>query len=185
MVSAEELNELFEYRDGFLYGKYVPWRRKESNTRVVGKVLGLSKNGTSGHTTINFRDKRGEKHHELTHRVIFMMHHGWVPKCLDHLDRDPTNNRIENLRPACKSLNSQNRGSQVNTKWGMRGIYRDKHDKYQVYIGINYKRFMVGYTSCIAEAWRLRVNAEIEYWPNARPNEVSPFARTKGFVQQD
>ena len=33
MVPKSELEELFEYRDGFLYGKHVIWRRKDGEIR--------------------------------------------------------------------------------------------------------------------------------------------------------
>ena len=57
MVSKEELLELFEYKDGKVFGKPVSWRSKESNNRVCGKALGTSVKG--GYKTINFKTKTG------------------------------------------------------------------------------------------------------------------------------
>lgn len=169
MVPREELEELFRYENGKLYGKIVPWRRKASNTRVFNRELG-SKNGADS-LALSFKDKRGTKHRELVHRVIFMMHHGWLPDLIDHINRDGLDNRIENLRPACKSLNSQNRGSQKNTKHGMRGIYKDKLGGYCVYIGLDSERVNLGRTNCIGKAWRMRRDGESKHWPDAKPNE--------------
>lgn len=169
MVPKTELDELFEYQSGTLYGKHVDWRRKESNSRVCGKPIGSGM--PQGHLAMNFTDKRGKKHRELVHRVIYMMHHGEVPEMLDHIDMDPTNNKISNLRPATKSLNSQNRGAQSNTKWGLRGIYKDKWGGYYVHIRLNGKRHSLGRTNCIGKAWRMRKDGEDRYWPNARTNE--------------
>ena len=169
MVPRAELEELFEYRDGTLYGKSVGLRRKESNSRVADKPLG-SPIG-SGHLTLNFKDKHGKKHRCLAHRVIYMMHHGCLPEMLDHINRDPADNRIENLRPATKSLNSQNRGAQSNTKWGMRGIYRDKSGGYNVHIKVDGKRDSLGRTMCLGKAWSMRKDGENRYWPDAGPNE--------------
>ena len=87
MVPKTELNELFECRDGILYGKAVGWRRKESNSRVCGKPIGTKMLG--GHLHLNFTDKRGKKHRELAHRVVYMMHCGELPEMLDHIDMDP------------------------------------------------------------------------------------------------
>lgn len=42
------------------------------------------------------------------HRLIWLLHTGELPDVLDHIDRDPTNNRIENLRPCTKSENMIN-----------------------------------------------------------------------------
>ena len=169
MVSREELEELFNYKDGKIYGRWVDWRRKASNTRVFEKELGTP-NG-AGHLTVSFKDKRGVRHRELVHRVVFMMHYGWLPNYIDHINRDGCDNRLENIRPACKSLNSQNRGAQANTKYGLRGIYKDKLGGYCVFIGIDNRRVHIGRTECIGKAWRMRLDAERTYWPNARPDE--------------
>ena len=182
MVSAEELNELFEYRDGFLYGKCTPWRSKSANTKVVGKKLDY--NG-SKYKKVSFTDKSGKNHQMCTHRVIFCMHHGYYPKEVDHINRDKFDNRIENLREVVGNLNYQNRGPTKDTKWGMRGLHKDKWGNFQVYINHLGKRYKLGYTPCLGEAWRLRANAEAKHWPNARPNEVSPFRGTKGVIQQN
>ena len=170
MVSKQELNELFHYENGKLYGKSVTWRRKASNSRVEGKQLGTKM--SDGHLQINFTDKYGNKHRELVHRIIFGMFNDVIPEFLDHINRDPSDNRLSNLRPACKSLNSQNRGPQVNTKWGMRGIYKNPDNgRYYVHIKINGKRHSLGGTDCLEEARRLRRDGEARYWPDARPNE--------------
>ena len=164
MVPRAELEELFEYRDGTLYGKEVGWRRKASNSRVMGRPLGSPMG--SGHLILKFKDKRGKKHSFLVHRVVYMMHHGCLPEMLDHINRDPADNRIDNLRPATKSLNSQNRGAQSNTKWGVRGIYQDKYGGYNVHIQISGKRKSLGRTMCLGKAWRMRKDAEAKYWPD-------------------
>ena len=164
MVPREELEELFDYEEGKIYGKWVEWRRKSSNSRVYQRELGSV--NSSGHLVVAFRDKRGKRHSELVHRIVYMMHYGHVPSMLDHIDRDPKNNSIENLRPADKSLNSQNRGAQKNTKHGLRGIYKDKLGGYCVYIGIDNKRHNIGRTTCLGQAWRMRKDAEAKYWPD-------------------
>ena len=169
MVPRAELEELFEYRDGTLYGKHVSWRRKASNSLVVGKALGSPM--LAGHLSISFKDKRGKRHSALVHRVIYMMHHGELPEMLDHINQDPADNRIENLRPATKSLNSQNRGAQSNTKWGMRGIHKDKYGGYYAYIAIDGKRKHLGRTVCLGKAWEMRKDGENRYWPDVGPNE--------------
>lgn len=45
----------------------------------------------------------------LAHRVVWKMHHGDEPAILDHIDGNPANNRIENLRPANQVQNQANR----------------------------------------------------------------------------
>jgi len=164
VVQAEELRELFDYTlDGKLLGKSVSWRRKASNSRVLGKPLGTPIK--SGHLIVSFTDKRGVKHKELVHRVIYMMHHEKLPEMLDHINRNPADNRIENLRPATKTLNSQNRGVQSNSKHGHRGVYQHPKTKtYGVYIKTSDKRVWLGSYSSLEDAIRVRKYAEGLYW---------------------
>ena len=168
MVQKEQLEELFEYDpEGYLVGKYVPWRRKESNTRVVGKRLGTKMK--QGHLQVNFRTKDGIKHRMLVHRIIFYLCKGYLPEFIDHRDRNPLNNKIENLRQADKSLNSINRGPQCNTRFGQRGVYKVKTcNSYQSYITNKGERIYLGSYSSPEEAIQARLKAEEEYWGDVR-----------------
>lgn len=93
--SKKHLVETFEYREGELF-----WRKKTGPRVVVGARAGCDMITTNGQ---KFRQihLRGKKYY--AHRLIFKMHHGVMPKEVDHADRDSTNNRIENLRAATRS----------------------------------------------------------------------------------
>lgn len=43
------------------------------------------------------------------HRLAWFICHGELPDLIDHIDGDPANNRISNLRPADKRINNLNR----------------------------------------------------------------------------
>lgn len=55
------------------------------------------------------------------------MHHGDFPKLeIDHINRDRTDNRIENLREATRLQQMQNITLEPNPKTGYPGIYLDE-----------------------------------------------------------
>jgi hypothetical protein len=59
-----------------------------------------------------------------THRVIWEIVNGPIPEgmCIDHLDGNGLNNRIENLRAASLSANQRNRRVGKNTPLGILGV---------------------------------------------------------------
>ncbi len=79
---------------------------------------------STGYRTINVRGKSA-----LIHRAIFLLVKGWLPKALDHKDRDKSNNRIGNLRPASQEINCHNRSVSKNTVSGVRGVTFKKDKK--------------------------------------------------------
>jgi hypothetical protein len=92
----QRLHELFSYADGKLL-----WRVDRGRARVGTEAGAVIPNGRL------YVQVDGKKH--LVHRVIWYLHHGSVPDFLDHIDGNPLNNRIENLRPATKAQNAMNR----------------------------------------------------------------------------
>ena len=90
------LKELFNYRDGELY-----W-----NTSGRGRKMEVPTgcDAGRGYRQINMNGKK-----YYIHRLIFLYHHGYLPKYLDHIDGDPSNNDISNLRKATKQENNTNR----------------------------------------------------------------------------
>lgn len=61
----------------------------------------------------------------LYHRLVWLFHNGWLPNFLDHINRNPSDNRIENLRPATLSQNAFN--SCRKNKTGFKGVRFHKH----------------------------------------------------------
>ena len=154
MVPVEELEELFEVRGGYLYGKHVSWRRKESNTRVVGKRLGTLT--LDGYRIVNFKTKDGKKHRMLCHRIIFYMTNGYLPELVDHKDQNPRNDKPDNLREADKSLNDLNTPVRKNNKTGVKGVFRTSSGKYEASIWRNSKKNYLGLFET-AESARLAI----------------------------
>ena len=59
------------------------------------------------------------------HRVVWAVAHGsWPENQIDHINGIRDDNRLENLREATVSQNRINSGIQINTKSGIKGVYR-------------------------------------------------------------
>lgn len=75
-------------------------------SRFSGKEAFTSASPPSGY-------RQGEIFHRryLAHRVVFALAHGRWPIGVDHVDGDPQNNRLSNLREAGQRQNGYNVGS--------------------------------------------------------------------------
>lgn len=78
------------------------------------------------------------------HRLAFLYVLGaWPPREADHRDRNKTNNRWRNLRPATRKQNKENSPLQKNNTSGRRGVYQAgkkwvakiKHHRVSVHLG--------------------------------------------------
>jgi hypothetical protein len=129
MITQERLKEIFEYKDGALY-----WKKPnvKANRIKIGDRFGANDNG--------YRRGGIDGTNYLEHRLIFMMHHGFVPKYIDHIDNDTTNNHIENLRECTNGENQHNRIlGKANTS-GIKGVtWHSPTKKWQVRLGIGWK----------------------------------------------
>lgn len=128
MISQSRLHELFDYQDGHLIRKV----RTSSRVKIGDKCGTPSSNGYIG-VHID-----GERH--LLHRLIFCWHHGYFPQFVDHIDRNRSNNRIENLRSATASQNQGNRNLDSKNTSGYRGVtWHKAAKKWQARIKTNGK----------------------------------------------
>lgn len=117
ILSQQELLELFEYRDGDLYWKIKPAKNKNAGL----KAGSINKNG---YCAIQAKGQLS-----YAHRFIYAMFHGFIPKTIDHIDGNPSNNKIENLREATQGQNLCNKPKQLNNKSGIKGVFWDSRRK--------------------------------------------------------
>jgi len=96
----------------------------------------------------------------LVHRIIYFMHHGSEPEVVDHIDRDTTNNSIENLRAATKAENAYNCGVRVDNSSGFRNVtWHGQKLKWQVMLMQGGKRKSYGLYHDIEEAANVAATA--------------------------
>jgi hypothetical protein len=116
IITQEYLKELFDYKDGNLY-----WKVKLSNAIKINSKAGKIKNNGYFSTLIN-------KKSYLNHRLIFLHQNGYLPKMIDHIDGNPLNNKIENLREANRYTNGYNSKLYENNTSGVKNVCWNKNN---------------------------------------------------------
>lgn len=130
----DRVRHLFSYKDGFLY-----WNMDRGIKTKKGSLAGYF-NKSIGRRNIMI-DKKMYRYH----RIIYLHHHGWMSKYVDHIDGDKLNNKIENLRSCTSSQNNYNRIIQKNNKSGAKGVHwSTHHNKWYARISVNKKPVYLG-----------------------------------------
>jgi len=149
LIADTPIQAIFDYKDGELY-----WKISPVNWINEGELVGSTRH--DGYKETQFRNVK-----YLVHRLIFFYHHGYWPKLIDHRDRNPSNNKIENLRESNKSLNAYNYGLPVNNKSGVRGVSWDKtRNKWVARFKQGTKYLWLGYFDTIEAATAVRQSFE-------------------------
>jgi hypothetical protein len=152
MLTQKLLHQLFEYKDGLLIRKITT-----SATAVAGTIC--SNKSSDGYLRVGINKK-----YYAVHRIIFMMHHDFLPKYVDHIDRNKLNNKIENLRQITVSENQQNRDKNKFNLSGFKGVSYHKRDKlYRARITINKQEKIIGYFKKPEDAYKAYQQAASEY----------------------
>jgi hypothetical protein len=146
MITKEQLLHWFDYKDGELY-----WKNKTAPGSHIktGQKAGRPHKSSGKPTGYRHVHILGKNY--LTHRLIFLMFNGYLPKEVDHINGNRGDSRIENLRAADRSQNTQNAKIRKDNKTGVKGVY-PLNGKYKAQIQANKKRHLVGYFDTIAEA---------------------------------
>jgi len=100
----------------------------------------------------------------LVHRIIWLYVYGeWPRHFIDHVDGNPQNNRIGNLRDVVRSINQQNqrKARRDNNSTGLLGAYYLKRTgRYFSSIGLAGKHIHLGYFATADEAHAAYVAAK-------------------------
>lgn len=133
-LTSATVRDLFDYNPAT--GDLI-WRIDRTGGTKAGDVAG-SISATTGYRRI----KVGGVAYQAA-LLVWLWHHGSFPiNEIDHEDRDPLNNRIENLRDVARAVNLANRSSWKKTV-GLKGVRRHRNrfvaeitvDRETVFIG--------------------------------------------------
>lgn len=135
--------ECFEYKDGHLL-----WKKSKKLAGSLNK---------DGYVRVQFCKSRHQ-----AHRVVFALFNDFIPKFIDHINGNKSDNRIENLRPATKTQNGYNRKLGSDNKSGVKGVCWQQ-GKWIAGIKVNGKRIHLGYFDDIAMAEKVVIDARHKY----------------------
>jgi transcriptional regulator of met regulon len=132
-LTLELLNELFYYSDGNLYRK----KTTQKNVQIHKKVGTVN---VAGYVVVNLHNKV-----YLVHRLIYWMQHKHLPKYIDHIDGNRSNNQLHNLRAATNQQNICNAKLRKNSTSGIKNVRWDERlKKWSVRFTVNYKPKHIG-----------------------------------------
>jgi hypothetical protein len=114
------------------------WRVTKSATAVAGSIAGSV--NARGHVNVSVNKKM-----YAAHQIVYAIHHGYIPKEIDHINKVKTDNRIENLRECTSSQNKGNIGLLSSNRTGYRGVSLNKKTGfYHAQIKLNGRQTYLG-----------------------------------------
>jgi len=147
-MTKNEVKSFFEYKDGVLY-----WKKNQSNIKS-GAISGYQR--PDGYINIGFKGKLIR-----AHRLIWLMHHGFMPEFLDHINGVRNDNRLVNLRVATRTQNQMNLKKRIDNSSGCSGVFWNKQrNKWAARIQIDKKIKHIGLFLSIENAIAARKIAE-------------------------
>ena len=139
-LTQEMVKEMFDYRED---GNLIRRHSTMGNGNYAGAVVGTTPKGTR---SSRYGTTKIHGQHWCMHKLIYLYHHSVIPKHLDHINQNATDNRIENLRVASASENMRNRKLFANSTSGCKGVsWHKRIGQWFAYVDINKKRKCVGY----------------------------------------
>lgn len=169
--SREFLNSILWYipETGRLYWKYRPVEmfsdggHKAEHTWAAWNKKNAGKEAFTATNQNGYRVGAICRNVVLAHRVIWMMAYGYVPEILDHINGDPSDNRLPNLREATQHINMRNARMSRRNASGTTGVAWHKQvGRWRAYITVDGRQRSLGLFDTVEDATAARKSAEAE-----------------------
>ena len=150
-LKKEYLHQWFDYKNGDLY-------YKKSKSRIkIGQKAGYKNSHGYCKITIN-----GQSY--PAHRIIFYYHFGFMPKVVDHINQNRSDNRIENLRATDQSWNTIYSKKNTKNTSGYKNVSWHKQcKKWWVRIFVEGKRKSFGLFDNLQDAVKVAKETRIKH----------------------
>lgn len=147
MITAERLRELVSYDPAEGVFTWLPMKPTRGRKKVTGRVAGSRR--PDGYCRLTL-----DGHGYLVHRLAWLYVHGVWPKAdIDHINRNPRDNRIANLRNASRSENMANTVMPRHNTSGLKGASWDSaRQMWQARIVRDHRGFYLGHFDTPQEA---------------------------------
>lgn len=160
LPSQDVLRQLFAYEPetGFLRWtgnlRIFPLRYKGKRAFICKTNKGYFRGGMVGRNV-------------MAHRVVWKWHNGTEPTEIDHIDGNPSNNKIENLRAATRQDNVRNTCIRKNNTTGAQGVHF-RRNRFEAGIRDGERVIYLGRFKTLNAAKEARAAAEAKfgYHPN-------------------
>lgn len=135
------------------------WKISLSKNVPIGQIAGYRR--PDGYIQVGILGKSW-----LAHRLAWLWVYGEFPSLdVDHIDGDPSNNKIENLRVVPHINNQQNqRRASKNNKSGFLGVSKDKYS-FRAKICVNKKIVCLGSFKTPEEAHEVYIKTKLKVHP--------------------
>ena len=146
---VEDVLFYFDYKNGLFYWKNPTSIRvkKGDFAQVFGQRY--------MHVSVN-------KKRYMIHKLVFFIHHGYVPEIVDHIDGNSFNNKIENLREVDKYQNTWNAKVRKHSKTGLKGVtFHPQTNKFRARIRCKNKIYSLGLFTTKEDAHQAYCNASL------------------------
>ena len=187
-ITTELVRELIDYAQET--GVFT-WRSRERrwfktdssfktwNTRFAGKITGYLRRDARGYPNVNIKIL-GRLW--LAHRLAFVWMGEELPDQIDHINRDSTNNKWENLCASSQEENMKNKSMHCNNTSGYTGVHWvEASRKWQARVYISGKRKSLGYfTGLEIAAESVRIFKELNGYSEGHGKEIADYVDNAG-----